>query len=151
MALPGTRMTTTYLTLDGVTFVLPDGRTLFSELSETFNARHTGLVGRNGVGKSVLARILAGQREPAHGRCRRVGTVYYLAQRVADDSQESVAMLAGVGAAIAALERIEAGSSDPLDFDTLGDRWTVREQLRDALDAEGLDHADATTPTSALS
>jgi ATPase subunit of ABC transporter with duplicated ATPase domains len=144
-------MTTSYLTLDGITCVLPDGRTLFSGLTETFDTRPTGLVGRNGVGKSVLARILAGQQEPTHGRCIRVGSVYYLAQRIADDTDESVAMLAGVGTTIAALERIEAGSSDASDFDALGDRWTVREQLRDALDAEGLVHVDATTHTSVLS
>jgi len=145
------RMTTTYLTLDGVTCVLPDGRTLFSDLHESFDGRHTGLVGGNGVGKSVLARILAGRQEPTRGSCMRTASVHYLAQRVADDAGESVASLAGVGDTIAALERIEAGSTDQRDFDTAGDRWTVREQLRDALDAEGLAHVDARGPTHALS
>ncbi|WP_306849503.1 ATP-binding cassette domain-containing protein [Luteibacter jiangsuensis] len=144
-------MTMTYLTLDGVTCVLPDGRTLFSDLSESFDDRHTGLVGGNGVGKSVLARILAGRQEPVRGRCVRAASVHYLAQRVADDPDESVATLAGAGDMIAALERIEAGSTDQCDFDAVGDRWTVREQLRDALDAEGLAHVDARGPTHALS
>ena len=80
MVLLGTRMTTTYLTLDGVTSILPDGRTLFSDLTTTFDERPTGLVGRNGVGKSVLARILAGLDDPTHGRCTRAGNVYYLAK-----------------------------------------------------------------------
>ncbi len=151
MVLLGTRMTTTYLTLDGVTSILPDGRTLFSDLTTTFDERPTGLVGRNGVGKSVLARILAGIDDPTHGRCTRAGNVYYLAQRVADDTDESVAMLAGVGPVIAALERIEAGSSEQRDFDLVADRWTVREELRDALDAEGFTHVEATTSSATLS
>ena len=46
--------TTPFLTLERVCWQLPDGRLLFSDLDETFDARPTGLVGRNGVGKSVL-------------------------------------------------------------------------------------------------
>src|SRR3546814_8676099 len=52
------------LTLKGVSWQLPDGSFLFSELNEQFDGRHTGLVGRNGVGKSALARILAGAATP---------------------------------------------------------------------------------------
>jgi ATPase subunit of ABC transporter with duplicated ATPase domains len=151
MALLETRMTKTFMTLESVTCILPDGRTLFSDLTETFDERHTGLVGRNGVGKSVLARILAGRYEPAHGRCVRTGGIYYLAQRVADDGQVSVAGLAGVGDIVAALERIEAGSSEQRDFDIVGDRWTIRERLHDALVAEGLAHVDAVGSATMLS
>ena len=57
--------TTPFLTLERVSWQLPDGRLLFSDLDETFDARRTGLVGRNGVGKSVLARLLAGRLAPA--------------------------------------------------------------------------------------
>ena len=68
-------MTNPCLTLEGVSCVLPDGRTLFSDLHDTFDQRRTGLVGRNGVGKSMLARILAGQAQPSSGRCLRSGSV----------------------------------------------------------------------------
>ncbi|MCE0824725.1 hypothetical protein LVQ78_01510 [Buttiauxella sp. A2-C2_NF] len=53
-------MTNTYIALESVEFTLPDGTPLFTQLTETFDTRHTGLVGRNGVGKSVLSQILAG-------------------------------------------------------------------------------------------
>lgn len=144
-------MAKTVLTLEGVTCVLPDGRPLFSDLTESFDERHTGLVGRNGVGKSVLARILAGRYEPTHGRCTRNDIVYYLAQRVADDGEVSVAELAEVGENFAALDRIEAGSSEQRDFDAVGDRWDIRERLRDMLDAEGLGHVDPAGGTHLLS
>src|SRR5690606_7517097 len=96
--IPGVHMTNTYLALESVSHVLPDGRTLFSNLTEQFDQRPTGLVGRNGVGKTVLAGILAGELEPSAGRCLRSGTVHYLAQRVAHPDQASVAGLAGVQA-----------------------------------------------------
>jgi len=144
-------MTTTYLTLDGVSFVLPDGRTLFSDITTSFDERRTGLVGRNGVGKSVLARILAGDIDPGRGRCTRFGRIHYIAQRVADDAHESVATLAGVGDAIAALARIEAGSSDASDFDAVGERWDIRDRLRDALDRAGLAHVGVDDAAGTLS
>ncbi|HBO0573588.1 TPA: ATP-binding cassette domain-containing protein, partial [Pseudomonas aeruginosa] len=72
---------TSTLTLDGVSFQLPDGSLLFSDLDETFDTRHTGLVGRNGVGKSLLARLLAGHLQPSSGSVRRQGRVRYLAQQ----------------------------------------------------------------------
>lgn len=144
-------MTTTYLTLEGVSFALPDGRTLFADLHETFDGRPTGLVGRNGVGKTVLARLLAGEIAPTHGRCVRHGHIHYLAQRVADDGADTVALLAGAHETIAALARIEEGSSDPADFDAVGQRWDMRERLRVALDDEGLSHVGLHDPASALS
>jgi ATPase subunit of ABC transporter with duplicated ATPase domains len=48
-------MTNTCLTLESVSYMLADGRILFQNLNEVFDQRRTGLVGRNGAGKSVLA------------------------------------------------------------------------------------------------
>lgn len=144
-------MTNPYLALEGVSYALPDGRTLFSELNDQFDRRPTGLVGRNGVGKTVLARILAGQVQPMTGRCARSGSVYYLAQQVSHPSGTTVAGLAGVQATLDALERIEAGSSATEDFDAVGDDWDVRLRLKYELALSGLSHLDAATHASALS
>ena len=110
-------MTNPHLTLEGVSHVLPDGRLLFSGLDETFDARSTGLVGRNGVGKTVLARILAGHLQPAEGKCLRSGQVHYLAQQTAMPEGGGVASLAGVEKVLDALARIEDGSVAPEDFE----------------------------------
>jgi 4-hydroxy-L-threonine phosphate dehydrogenase PdxA len=42
----------------------------------------------------------------------------------------TVGELAGVGAELAALQRIEAGSVDEADFACVGDRWDLRERLQ---------------------
>ncbi len=110
----GVSMTnTSTLTLDGVSFQLPDGSLLFSDLDETFDTRHTGLVGRNGVGKSLLARLLAGHLQPSSGSVRRQGRVRYLAQQLEPADYPTVADLAGVRPWLEALARIEAGTSTP--------------------------------------
>lgn len=144
-------MTSPYLALESVSYVLPDGRTLLCELNEQFDQRPTGLVGRNGIGKTVLARLLAGQVQSTAGRCVRSGGVHYLAQQVSLPASVAVAGLAGVQATLDALERIEAGSSEAEDFDAVGDRWDVRLRLQHELERYGLGYLDASTPASALS
>lgn len=139
------------LALDSASYVLPDGRILFSDLTEQFDRRFTGLVGRNGVGKSVLARLLAGELEPTTGRCTRSGTVCYLPQELPRDRHASVASLAGVRGLLDALDRIEDGGTDQADFDRIGDRWDIRQRLRTQLELTGLGHLEAETSAATLS
>lgn len=144
-------MTNSYLALEGVSFHLPDGTPLFRQLNETFDTRATGLVGRNGVGKSVLSRIMAGQLSPSSGRCTRSGAVYYLAQQIHYPEWATVASLAGVQPLVDALGRIEQGSTSEKDFDTVGQRWDIHQQLNLELERCGLGHLDSLTPAVQLS
>ncbi len=144
-------MTYPHLALDSASFILPDGRLLLSGLTEHFDTRHTGLVGRNGVGKSVLARLLAGELAPSSGRCIRAGRVHYLSQQIDHVISGSLAALAGVQDVLDALARIDGGGIDPLDFDMVGERWDLPARLRHALDQAGLGHLDAATPARSLS
>lgn len=141
---------TSTLTLDSVSLALPDGRPLFADLKASFDQRPTGMVGRNGVGKSLLGQILAGQRLPSSGRCLRHGRVHYLDQQVLHHSAR-VADLAHAGPVIAALQRIEHGSCDPRDFDTVGEHWDIRERLQMLLDRHGLGHLGPDHPAAELS
>ena len=141
----------TCVTLEGVSYQLPDGSPLFSDLNLHLDQRHTGLVGRNGVGKSVLAHLIAGDIAPTAGRCLRTGKVYYLAQHITHAPGQTVADLAGVQPIINALERIEQGSTAPADFDAVGEQWNIRQQLLDQLAHNNLGHLTPSTPTSRLS
>jgi ATPase subunit of ABC transporter with duplicated ATPase domains len=64
-----------------VSYELADGRELFNRLNFSLNAGLTALVGPNGVGKTILARLLAGELQPAHGVVRRHAPVALFAQR----------------------------------------------------------------------
>ncbi|WP_021026417.1 ABC-F family ATP-binding cassette domain-containing protein [Comamonas sp. B-9] len=145
-------MTDTHLALHGVSYSLPQGRPLFSDLHARFDRQHTALVGRNGVGKTVLARLLAGELEPTRGRISRAGRIHYLAQNLlVQHPEQSIAALAGLAPALAALQRIEQGSSDPQDFALLAERWDLRQQFQTLLQDSGLPALPAETPASALS
>src|SRR3984957_2874454 len=79
-----------------------------------------GLVGRNGGGKTTLARVLAGEGVPAAGTVNVGGTVGYLPQdtRVGDLDALAVDRILsarGLDALLAGLRQAEAGmaSADP--------------------------------------
>ena len=80
-----------------------------------------GLVGRNGVGKTLLAEILAGRRVPRAGRVLRHGRVGYVPQGATPRSDGMLVDALGVGAALRALMRIYAGNECAGDLELVGD------------------------------
>ncbi|KHK61016.1 hypothetical protein PI86_00715 [Burkholderia sp. A9] len=57
--------------LHHVSFRFDDGITLFDSLDLAIDRTPTGIVGRNGVGKSLLAQLIAGRRTPSAGSIGR--------------------------------------------------------------------------------
>ncbi len=116
----------------------PPGRdAVFQHLDTHFPVGRHALVGRNGSGKSLFARILTGEIMPTQGQVVRHATLAYLPQRWPAFTGDVAAML-GVDRKLKALHRIEAGSVDPADFHALDDDWEVRERLRRWLGEAGL-------------
>lgn len=68
--------------LSGVTIGPSGGRALFADLDLRIEREHVALVGRNGVGKSTLLAVLAGEVEPRLGRVRLASTPYFVPQAV---------------------------------------------------------------------
>jgi ATPase subunit of ABC transporter with duplicated ATPase domains len=70
-----------YLTARDLSYELPNGRLLFRNLTLSLGDRLTALVGPNGVGKTTLAKVLAGELAPTGGEVRRQGPLVFFAQR----------------------------------------------------------------------
>jgi ATPase subunit of ABC transporter with duplicated ATPase domains len=103
------------------------------------------------VGKSVLAKIIAGQLPPSGGHCLRAGRVHYLPQQISAPQGATVAAIAGVQLVFDALARIEAGSVEAADFETVGDGWDIRQRFNAELQAHGLGHLQAGQDAAQLS
>ncbi len=121
--------------IDDVSFAWPDGTPVLSHVSGSFSRSRTGLVGANGAGKSTLLKLIAGHLAPTSGTVATQGTVDYLPQDVTRASR-SIADLLGITPIRTALRAVEAGSTDPVAFDTIGAEWSI--ESRAAVSLGGL-------------
>ncbi|WP_152192968.1 ATP-binding cassette domain-containing protein [Georgenia satyanarayanai] len=119
--------------LHDLSFSWPDGTPALDRVSGAFGRGSTGLVGANGAGKSTLLRLIAGDLVPTRGTVSVRGAVDHLPQRLTAAPDATLADLLGVGTALRALRAIEAGSTEPADFDAVGTDWDVEERATAAL------------------
>ena len=134
------------ITLSSLSFALPDGRVLFSDLNFSFNQERIGLVGQNGVGKSTLLNLISRRLSLSAGQISVSGKLGVLRQNVGGEGGETIAGLFEVCAALANLRRAEAGDADAWEAAD----WTLETRLAEALGRAGLD-AVPETPLNALS
>jgi len=139
------------ISADRLACSLADGRTLFQDFTAGFGRERTGLVGPNGVGKSTLARILAGELEPTAGTVVRRCTVGYLPQDFEVRADAPLASILGIAERLAVVERVYAGTADPAELDLVGDDWDLRERAEAALDRLGLSHLRLDRPVLRVS
>ncbi|WP_445178251.1 ATP-binding cassette domain-containing protein [Pseudomonas sp. McL0111] len=143
--------TSALVSLNQLGFQFANGETIFNQLNLQFDHIPTAIVGRNGVGKSVLARLIAGYFEPSAGSVTRTVSVTYVAQTFIAEPGQTVADATGTTAALNALSRLQHGSVAAEDFEIIADRWDLPERLRQRLDDAGLLDVKPTDLTSNLS
>lgn len=122
-------MTAPLLYIRGLSLNTPGGRPLLRELSlQLESGDRVALVGRNGVGKSTLLRVLAGQDEATAGVVQRSGTRRLVSQRATT--------MPGLSPGQAQRQRLEAAMAaapdlllldEPThDLDSDGIEWLAR-------------------------
>jgi len=125
------------ITLHDLSFAWPDGTPVLSRVNGSFPTGRTGLVGRNGTGKSTLLKLIAGVLTPTDGRIERPSEVAYLPQHLTLDRDTTVAQLLGIAPILDALRAIEAGDVDQAHFDAVGDAWDIEARAAEALHGIG--------------
>ncbi|MCH4902018.1 ATP-binding cassette domain-containing protein [Pseudomonas sp. B707] len=139
------------VSLNQLGFQFANGETIFTALNLKFDHTPTAIVGRNGVGKSVLARLIAGEWQPTSGSVTRTVATTYVAQSFVAAPGETVAESTGSAAILQALDRMNRGCGSVEDFDLIGEQWDLADRLRRLLDDAGLAEVAFTDETGNLS
>ncbi|MBD8094331.1 ABC-F family ATP-binding cassette domain-containing protein [Pseudomonas fluorescens] len=139
------------VSLQHVCFQFANGETLLDDLTLSIDYTPTGIVGRNGRGKSILAQLLAGVLVPSSGTLDGRARVAYVAQSLTLQPGASLAQITGAAQALAALERMARGEARAGDLELIDDRWDLAERLRTALDDAGLHALGFEAPANQLS
>ena len=126
-----------------------DTKTVFSGLSSTLTDGLTGLVGRNGQGKSVLLALLAQDFPPTGGSIRWLVPFYWVRQLQRLQGL-NLADALGVGTLYDSFERIQSGEASAEDFAQVEDRWHLPALWEQELHEAGLD-LPLSTPVQHLS
>ena len=120
------------ITLKAVGHKTPDGAALFSKLDVSFPAGRTGLVGRNGIGKSTLLHLISGRLPLQTGSIQVAGLLRMLAQDPTEVSGGTVQDLFGCRCRFELLARIDAGSGSADDLEKAD--WTLPTRFAEALE-----------------
>ena len=137
------------VTLKHLSYATPDNQPLFTARELAFGPQRTGLIGRNGTGKSTLLKLIAGELTPTDGSIAVSGTLGMISQSVQVDDAQTVAHGLGVSDALARLARLEAGEGTIEDISEAD--WALPERIATTLAQLGLPSLDVDRPLASLS
>ncbi|MCE2593365.1 ATP-binding cassette domain-containing protein [Motilimonas cestriensis] len=117
-----------------------NGDVLFQQLSCSMTKRRVGLVGRNGVGKSVFASILSGELIPSSGTVTLPTSFGVYRQQPSQllAGELTIAQFLAKDDVLQGLKQIELGDCSAHWFDLIGDEWDLPARLSAQLSAMGL-------------
>jgi len=122
------------LILQNITYTLPNRDLLFSNISLTLNPQDKiALIGKNGVGKSTLLRLINCEVFPIEGKLHLEAHPYYLPQVYGQFNHLTIAEALGVKERLAAFHAILAGDGSEENYAMLDDDWTIEERCEAAL------------------
>ncbi|WFE74888.1 ABC-F family ATP-binding cassette domain-containing protein [Roseinatronobacter sp. S2] len=136
------------VSLSGLCWSTPNNTPLFTDLDLTFGPERTGIVGRNGTGKSTLLRLICGDLHPVSGQVQVSGTLAMMRQDAQEQPDSTIADLLDVRPALDLLDRAEAGRAGACELADAD--WTLPARIEAALLKCGLPISPQ-TPLATLS
>ncbi len=137
--------------LNHVTYLTLSDNPIFKELSLALSSEKTGLIGKNGVGKSTLLKLIIGELQPHTGSIETSGTLAYCPQETHFFANNTIAEMLGISEKMQAIARVLAGSLDENDFSIIGDDWNIEENAVQQLNLFGLSYLDIARQVHSLS
>lgn len=140
------------LTLQNISYTHQNKDLLFSDINLTVNNHEkTALIGNNGVGKSTLLKIIAGELQPTYGQIIVETEPYYVPQIFGQFNHLNIAQALLIEDKLNALKEILNGNTSEENFNLLNDDWTIEDRCKEALNYWQLDDLDFSQKMETLS
>lgn len=134
-----------------VSFEPRTGHLIVQNLSSSFSDEKTGLVGKNGVGKTTLLRLLVGELEPTSGSIETSGKVAYLPQDPAFALDKTIAEALGIDEKLSAIQKVKNGDKTPENPKIIDNDWDIKDRSLETLAELGFKNVDLDRQLSTLS
>lgn len=138
--------------LQNLSYQHPNKELLFDHIDLVVNSQEKiALVGNNGIGKSTLLKIIAGELLPSTGAIRSDSTSYYIPQHFGQFNELTIAQALRIEDKLTALHQILSGEVNETNLEMLHDDWTVEERCITALLQWKLEELDLAQKMKTLS
>lgn len=122
------------LTAQKISYIHPDKEPLFDNISFSLQGHDkVALIGKNGVGKSTLLKLLAGQLSPTSGNIKSASKPYYIPQHYGQFDHFTIAQALHIEDKLIALDEMLNGHVTKENMDVLNDDWSISERCKEAL------------------
>ncbi len=138
--------------IQNITYIHPNKELLFDNISLNLNNHEkVALIGNNGVGKSTLLKIIAGELTPYAGQLEVDSKPYYIPQIFGQYNHLSIAQAFRIEDKLHALREILEGRGTELHLNILDDDWAIEERCAEALEYWQLSGIDLSEKIETLS
>ncbi|MBF4516185.1 ABC-F family ATP-binding cassette domain-containing protein [Flavobacterium sp. ANB] len=140
------------LILQNISYLHVNRNLLFDKITFTANNQEKiALIGNNGVGKSTLLKIIAGELQASGGLLKADEKPYYVPQIFGQFNHLTIAEALQIDKKLNALKEILDGNVTEENLNTLNDDWTIEDRCNEALEYWQLDNLDLSQKLETLS
>ncbi len=139
------------IVLKDVSFEIRNGVFVFKNLSISFGQEKTGLVGKNGVGKTTLLNLITNKLKPISGKIINKSVIGYLPQDYQFNLNKSIAETLGIAEKLKTIDKINKGSTDKELIKVVGQDWDIKNRAVEKLSKFNLGNVNFDTLLKDLS
>jgi len=120
--------------LQNVSYIHSNRDLLFDNINLVLNTREkVALIGNNGIGKSILLKIIAKELPISDGQLKTAAKPYYIPQVFGQYNHLTIAQAIGIDGKLSALREILNGIATEENYTLLDDDWTIEERCNESL------------------